>query len=89
MRIVSRFAGFGLNLRFREMFQFGGQRWHRVREAGIRQLFTALKMTALQIVEAMRRIAPGPRHRLGPTIATAAIFMVSGCPSAHGHERLL
>jgi hypothetical protein len=36
---------------------------------------TALKMAALKIVGAMRRIAPGPRRRLGPTIVTAAIFM--------------
>ena len=48
----------------------------------------ALKMTAPQIVGAMRCIAPVPRHRLGATIATAAIFMVSGCPSADERGRL-
>jgi hypothetical protein len=50
---------------------------------------SALKMAPRQIVGARRRIAPGPRQRLGPTTATAAIFMVSGCPQTHGHERLL
>jgi hypothetical protein len=36
----------------------------------------------------MRRIAPGPRRLLGPTTAPAAIFVLSGCPSAHGHGGL-
>jgi hypothetical protein len=48
----------------------------------------ALKMAARQIVGASGA-RPLGRTPFGPTDTTRPFFMVSGCPSADGHERLL